>query len=191
MSESQVGELETVLEQSDEELQESLPEVLPSVADDPEALLTTNPEAFRELAERMATLEGIEAFAENEPEAVDAFLTLLWDGLELISRNIDQVGEDINQEFSICWHCTDTDVEFHMETDPEEGLITGGPGELDAELDFEGESDVMFSMLGDPEFDGTQAFMQGQFQIDGPIPKAQQLAQVMESALDGLADEQL
>lgn len=187
MPESTAVELETVLEGSDDELTADLPSVLPEAAENPEDVLTSSPAAFRDLTERMATLEGVDEFAAEEPETVEAFLTLVWDGLGLISETIEDVQDAVAQEFSISWECTDVDVAWHMETDPDAGTIDGGPGELEgAELVFQGDADVLFSMLGDPDFDGTQAFMQGEFQIDGPIPKAQQLNQVMESAIDEL-----
>ena len=189
MSERETIELETVGEQSDDELKAVLPELLQAVEGDLDDLLLNRPEEFRGLVGRVSALDDMAEFAEQESEAVDAYFRILWGGLERISQEVDAVSEEVTQEFSVTWSATDSDVAFHMETDPDAGTISGGPGEHgDAELTFLGETDVLTSMLGDSDFDPTQAFMQGRFQIDGPIPKAQQMGLFMRNALSKLDD---
>lgn len=181
MSQTAFERLDTVLGQPDDELKEGLPDVLPAAEEDLEELLTSRPEVFARLNTRMGTLDDLAGYAEQERDTVESFLTITWGGMELITENVEGVSDGIDQEYSVEWVSTDSEIAFHMETDPDSGRITGGPGRFeDAELTFEGPTDVMFSMIGDDDFDGTRAFLQGEFQIEGPIPKAQTLEQTMD-----------
>jgi len=182
MTDQNFDELATVLEQDDDDLKTNLPEALDGIETDLETLLLEHPDAFESLSRRMSTLEGIADYAAEEPETVDRFLTVLWGGMEVISRNVPEVQEEITDEFQVEWIATDSDVAFHMVSDPDSGTVSGGPSALDdASLTLEGGTGILLSMLNDPDFNPVQAFTQGAFELDGPVEEAMQFAQMMET----------
>ncbi|MDY7083262.1 MAG: SCP2 sterol-binding domain-containing protein [Halobacteria archaeon] len=177
-------ELETLVEQSDDELKAGLPDVLPEIEGDLETLLLEHPDAYEQLITRMGTLEDPASYVEENKETVETFFDIMWGGLNLITNTIPDVQEAVNQDMSINWECTDTDLVWHMESDADSGIIEGGAGGLDdPALTFSGETDIMMSMIGDDDFNGQAAFMQGEFEIDGSLPMATQLEGMMDSVM--------
>ncbi len=189
MSQTNFDTLTTVLEQDDEEFRRNLPAALDGVEDELETLLTSRPEAFDRLSERMSTLDGIAAFADDDPETVDRFLDILWNGLGLITETVPAVREEVSEDFGVNWVCEDAPTSFHMVSDAEAGTISGGPGRLDdAELTFRGPADVMFSMLNDPSFDGTLAYVQNRYEIVGSLERARTLDGMMATVNASMDD---
>lgn len=182
MADVNYDRLATVLEQDDEELKADLPDALAGTEDELETLLLEHPDCFEDLSRRLSTLDGIADYAASEPETVDRFLTVLWGGLELISENVPEVQEEVTEEFSVDWEATDSDVTFHMTSHPDAGTVSGGTGVLEnPTLSFQGETDILFSMLNDPGFNPVTAFMDGSFQLQGPVDEAMTFAQMMET----------
>lgn len=189
MPQTDFDTLATVLEQDDEAFVQRLPEALDGVEDDLETLLVSRPEVFERLSERMSTLDGIAAFASDEPETVDRFLGILWNGLGLITESALSVQEEVTENFDVNWVCEDSPASFHMISDADAGTISGGPGLLDdAELTFRGPTDVMFSMLNDPEFDGTLAYIQNRYEIVGSLERARTLNTMMATVNANMDD---
>lgn len=191
MSQPAFDDLEAAVSKPDDEFKRDLPDALSGLDDEGAVgqLLVEHPDTYEALTERMSTLDGIADYASEEPETVERFLTVLWTGQELVTRNVPAVREEITDAYTVTWECEDSSVEFHMETDPGSGHITGGTGPHgDAELVFRGPTAVLFSMLNDPEFRGVQAFLEGKFEIDGPIQQAQQLDATMQVATDHMRD---
>jgi hypothetical protein len=182
MTDAGFDELATVLEQEDEDLKAALPEALDGATEALPTLLQEHPDTFERLSIRLCTLDGIADYADEEPETVDRFLAVLWGGLGFISENVSEVQSEVTEAFSVAWDATDSDVAFHVTSDPDPGTVSGGPGLVeDPTLTFEGETDVLFSMLNDPEFDPVQAFMNDEFELDGPVNRAMTFAQMMEA----------
>lgn len=191
MSQASITDLERVVELPDEEFTAELPAALQSIEgrEDVVTLLVEHPDTFEELSARMSTLDDVGEFATEETETVERFLTVLWDGQELISRAVPAVQETVTERFTVNWECEDSPVDFHLETDPDAGTVSGGTGLLDeAELTFQGSTDVMFSMLNDDDFNGTLAFIQNRFEIIGPLQRARNLDSMMESVSDHMRD---
>jgi len=182
MTDVSYDELSRVLAQDDDELKADLPAALDGVESDLSTLLEDHPDTYETLTERVSTLDGIAAYAAEEPETVDRFLETLWGCMALITETVPEVQEEITEEFSVTWVATDSAVTFHMESDPDPGTVSGGPGRLDdPTLVFEGETDILFSMLNDPDFEPVAAFMDGEFELEGPVNTAMSFAQMMES----------
>ena len=182
MSQVNFDELETVLEQSDSEFKTNLPDALDGVAENLDEFLVHHPEAFELLSTRMSTLDDIAEYANDETATVRRFLTILWDGLGLITEMVPAVAEEVTEEYTVNWEPTDSTVSFHMSSDPDAGTISGGPGVLnDAELTFKGTTDVMFSMPADDEFNGPLAFIQNRYEIIGPLERARSFNTMMET----------
>ncbi|WP_136717975.1 hypothetical protein [Halorientalis salina] len=182
MTEANFDELATVLEQDDDDLKTDLPAALAGIEDDIDTLLLEHPDSFEALSLRLSTLDGIADYAAAEPETVDRFLAVLWGGLGLISENVPEVQEQVTEAFSVTWTATDSEVTFHMTSEPDTGTVDGGPGLLDdPTLAFEGETDILFSMLNDPDFNPVTAFMDGSFELQGAVDDAMAYAQMMET----------
>lgn len=191
MTQPGFDDLEKTVSQPEDEFKRDLPDALAGLDDEAAVaeLLLEYPDTYDDLTWRMSTLDGIADYASEEPETVERFLTVLWSGQELVTGTVSEVQEQITDSFTVTWECEDSPIEFHMETDAESGRITGSLGPHgDAELVFRGPTDVLFSMLNDPEFQGVQAFLQGEFEIEGPIGKAQQLNSTMQVATDHMRD---
>lgn len=182
-------QLEDALEKDDEQLLAELPEALEGVEDDLETLLVEKPDTFQKLVQRVSELDNADEFATEDPETVERFFTIMWGSLELISEVAPSVKDQITTEFRVQWEPTDTDIRWFAQTDTEEGRIFGGPGEVeDPEVTFKGETNTLFSMLGDEDFNPQQAFMQGEYQIEGELPKAVQFGNTMETVQDNAED---
>ena len=176
--------LETVVDQPDEQFRENLGPALHGL-DDEDALaelLVTQPTVFERLTSRMATFEGITGFATEEPETVEQYLRVLWGGMGLIAENISAVGDAVTVDTTVNWEATDSPIAFHATTEPETGSISGGPSLADdPEITFEGQTEVLFRMLGDDEFNGQLAFVQNRFDIIGPLERSREFNDMMES----------
>jgi hypothetical protein len=182
MSQVNFDELETVLEQPDSEFKTNLPDALDGVAENLDEFLVQHPDDFELLSTRMSTLDDIAEYANDETATVRRFLTILWDGLGLITEMVPAVAEEVTEEYTVNWEPTDSPVSFHMTSDPDAGTISGGPGVLDdAELTFKGTTDVMFSMLADDEFNGPLAFIQNRYEIIGPLERARSFNTMMDT----------
>jgi hypothetical protein len=182
MSQTNFAELETVLEQPDDEFKENLPSALDGTAANIEQFLALHPDAFEQLTERMSTLDGIATYANDAWETVEEFITVLWDGLALITEMVPAVSEAVTEAFAVNWESTDSPAAFHMTSDPEGGTVSGGPELLDNPgIAFKGTTDVMFSMLNDDEFDATLAFVQNRYEIVGSLERARNLSAMMDA----------
>ena len=182
MSQANFDDLETVLDQLDEEFKANLPEALDGAAENIEHLLALHPHAFEQLTERMSTLDDIGAYATDESETVEEFITVLWDGLGLVTEMVPVVSEEVTKEYAVNWETTDSPVSFHMTSNPETGTIAGGPGLLDdPEIEFKGTTDVMFSMLNDESFNSTLAYVQNRFEVVGSLECARSFNDMMDT----------
>ena len=182
MSQANFDDLETVLDQPEEEFKTNLPTALDGTAADVEQLLALHPDAFERLTERMSTLDNIAAYASDEPETVEEFITVLWDGLGLVTEMVPAVGEAVTEEYAVNWGVTDSPVVFHMTSDPETGTIAGGPGLLeDPGIAFSGQTDVLFSMLNDESFNATLAYVQNRYEVVGSLERARSFNDMMDT----------
>jgi len=178
-------DLEAVVEQPDDQFKTTLPSVIDDVEENVATVLVEQPASYEALSTRMSTLEGVGEYAAGHTETIETFLDVLWTGMELISEHVPAVSERIDQEYTANWIPEDAPVAWHMASDPDAGTVTGGSGRLDdAEIVFTGSADVMFSMLGDDEFNPTMAFMQNRFDIEGPLMKARGLGSMMETVTE-------
>ncbi|WP_336001265.1 hypothetical protein [Halorientalis halophila] len=176
--------LESVVEMPDEEFREHLGPAIAGV-DSEDALgelLVTQPTVFERLTERMATLDDVAAFATEDTETVERYLWILWNGMGLVAENISAVGDAVTIDTVVNWEATDSPIEFHAVTDPDAGSISGGPSlHDDPEITFEGQTDVLFAMLGDDEFNGQLAFIQNRFDVIGPLERSREFDEMMEA----------
>ncbi len=189
MSEPTTPDLEAVVDEPDGQFRDHLGPAL-SGLDDEDALaefLVTQPTVFERLTDRMATFEAITEFANDDPEAVGQYLTVLWGGMGLIAENISAVGDAVTVGTTVNWEPTDSPIAFHATTDPEAGSISGGPSLADdSEITFEGQTDVLFRMLGDDEFDGQVAAAQSRLEIIGSLERAQEFDDMMAAVSEAM-----
>ena len=180
--------LRALVDEPDPAFKAGLEEALDGL-DDPEALtsfLVRNPVVFERLTTRMATLDDVAAFAEDDGPAVAQYLRVLWTAVEVATGTLPPVSQAVTMDTSVQWVATDSPVTFHAESDPDpaSGGVSGGPGELPgAEITFEGPTGVLFAMLGDDEFDPVAAFMAEQYTVDGPLERAQAFAEMMDAVV--------
>lgn len=175
-------EIEDALDGDDEAVLASLPGTLEGVDDDVETLLAEHPDTYERLVTRVSTLENADELVAEHPETADRFLSILWGGLEIIARVSPAVQEEITDDFRVQWDADDSDAEWYAETDADAGSIAGGPGRIDdPDVTFTGDTNTLFSMLGDDDYDPQQAFMQGDFQLDGDMQVALQFGQTMDA----------
>jgi hypothetical protein len=183
-------DLDSLLDEPDAAFRRELGDALAGL-DDEDALagvLVRSPETFEQLTDRMATLEDIAAFAETDPAAVDQYLTVLWNGVEIVTTNIGSIGAAVTMDTSVNWRATDSPVAFHATTDPSAGTIAGGPDPLDdPEITFEGHTDVLFSMLGDDEFNPPLAYVQNRYEVVGSLERAREFDRMMETVTADMA----
>jgi hypothetical protein len=185
MSQANFDDLEAVLEQPDDEFKANLPDALDGAAANIETLLALHPDAFEALSTRMSTLDGIADYASDEPETVEEFLTVLWDGLSLVTEMVPAVSEEVTEEYAVNWECTDSLASFHMTADPEAGTVAGGPGLLDDPgIAFKGTTGVMFSMLNDDSFNETLAYVQNRYEVVGSLGRARSLNAMMDAVTE-------
>lgn len=183
-------DFDSLLDKPDAAFKRELGDALAGLDDD-DALtgfLVRSPETFERLTDRMATLEDIVSFAETDPEAVDQYLAVLWNGIEVVTTNIGSIGAAVTMDTGVNWCTTDSPVEFHATTDSLAGTIAGGPGPLDdPEITFEGHTDVLFSMLGDDEFEPTLAYVQNRYEVVGSLERAREFDRMMETVTADMA----
>lgn len=171
--------LDEVVQDSDQALRRELPAVLDAVEPSLESVVERDLEAFVELLRRMSTMDEIASYAREEPDTVDRFLEVFWDGVEyLVSSSLD-LEDTITEELSVTWIAVDSDVSFHMRTRPESSGLVGGHGEIDdPDLKIEGTTDALFSLLYDEDFEPELAVYQGDLDLVGPMHLAWDLADI-------------
>lgn len=183
------AEPDTIVEQGDPAFLEDFPDLVGAIDTNLEEFLFSHPAGFERLVTRVAELDDAESAVSEHPEAFDQFVSLVWQTLELVTEAVPSAGEAVTEDLVVEWDCVDTDLRFHIETDPESGIVTGAatPGD-EPDLVFIGDTDTLLRMIGDREFDGQQAFMQGEFQIEGPLPIAIELDEMMGDVIAAIED---
>lgn len=170
------------LDGDDEQVLDELPGTLTDAAGDVAALLEEHPDTYERLVSRGSTLENADELVAAHPETADRFLTILWDGLAVIADAAPAVEGAIADDFRVQWDADDSGAAWYAVTDADAGAIEGGPGRIeDPDVTFSGETTTLFRMLGDDEFDPQQAFMGGEFQMDGDMQVALQFGRTMDA----------
>lgn len=183
-------DLEALLDSSDETFREGLGDALDEL--DGEAALTEflvrSPETYERLTQRMATLDDVADFAADDPDTVHQYLRVLWNSMEVVTTNIGAIGEAVTIDTTVNWTATDSPIEFHATTDSDEEIVSGGPGLLDdPEITFEGQTDVLFSMLGDDEFNAPLAYIQNRYEVVGSLERAREFDEVMDTVASDMS----
>lgn len=188
MSDQQL-DLETVLEADDDSFLEAFPAVVSTIEEDLEGFLFEHPEGFERLVTRVASLSDPAGAVEADRETFERFIGLVWQTLGLVTDVVPAAGEAVTEDLVVEWNCVDTGLRFHLETVADAGTVTGaGTPASDPDLTFLGDTETMVRMVGDREFDAQQAFMQGEFQIEGPLPLAVELQDMTETILSSVDD---
>lgn len=183
--------LERVVEADDETFREELGAALEGMDDDDaiDELLANHPDAYEALSTRLATVSDPGEMAEDDPEAIERAIAVIYGGMSRLSKVSEGVQDAVTSDFAVNWEVEDYDLGWHMTTDADTGRIDGGPTLLDdPELRFIGSLDVMLSMIGDPDFNGPLAFIQNRFEIVGPVQKGRELDSMMEAVRENARD---
>lgn len=184
MTEPDFDRLESVLTADDQTFKRELGDVVSGFEEAGvlAELLVEHPETFERLSARLGTIDDPEAIAETDPEAITQSMRVIFGGMRLIAQASPDVQEAITEDVAVNWEVKEYDLGWHLQTDATEGTIDGGPGLLDdPTLTFVGSLDVLLSMTGDEEFNGTLAFIQNRFELIGPIHKARKLDSMMDT----------
>ncbi len=185
MDENLMQRIESTAEQSDEELEAELPDLLEEIDGREKELVREHPEAFARVIERMERMDTA-SFVEDNPQTADQFQELLWNGVEVIVEESPEVQEQINDDITVNFSATDCQMDGHLEIDEREKTMTGGAGTLDDPiLEITGPADTLVGLISG-NVDPIQGFMRQQYQMDGPVHKGTKLAPVMNSVAEQL-----
>ncbi|ELZ04473.1 SCP2 sterol-binding domain-containing protein [Natrialba aegyptia] len=178
-----IQDIDESLEQSDDELEDDLPELLGRMEGQTEDLVREHPETFGRVVARMETMD-IASFVSENPETADQFQELLWAGMNVLVESSPEVKESIDDDITVTFEADDCPMAGHLEVDGTEQTMTGGAGTLDDPmLEITGPADTLVGLIVG-RVDPIQGFMQQQYQMDGPVHKGTRLAPIMNSLSD-------
>ncbi|MFW5929635.1 MAG: SCP2 sterol-binding domain-containing protein [Halobacteriota archaeon] len=170
--------IDQYFEMDEEELKDSLPQLLDTVEGNVQALVEEREDDVPRLLRKLDETD-VEEFANDAPEVAERFQDFLWEATaELIERN-EELKQNITTSATVNFEADDSPMQGHLEVDADQQTITGGAGSLDdAQLHVTGPSNVLAGMLTGST-DPVQGFMAGEFEMDGEVDKGMELAQVM------------
>jgi putative sterol carrier protein len=173
-----VRRIEATLDGPDDQLAAELPGLLNDIEGQTEELLLENPALFARVTQRMDAVD-IGSFASEHPETVERFQEMLWTGMGLLVRASPDVQESITEDITVNFEATDAPMTGHLAVLEDEGTIRGGTELLeDPDLVITGPADELVGLITGT-IDPIQGFMQGKFEMDGPIQKGTRLASTM------------
>jgi len=183
MNDDLIRRLEAATEQSDEELGETLPDLLDEIDGQARELARDHPETFGHVVNRMQTLDTAWFVSEN-PETADQFQELLWAGVEVLVEERPEVQDEIDDDITVNFSANDCRMDGHLVVDADEEAMYGGAGTLDDPmLEITGPADTLVGLVTGT-VDPIQGFMQQQYEMDGPVNKGTRLAPVINSVSD-------
>ena len=180
-------QIEASLDQSPDELAETLPELLDEIEGNVRELVESDPELFADVVGRMDEIDVAEFVNEN-PETADQFQELLWTGAEVLAEQEASVREAIDVDVSVNFEANDCPMTGHIVVDADEETITGGAGHTDdADLQITGSAETLVSLVtGD--VDPVEGFMSGECELEGPVPLGTQIAPVLSELSENVSN---
>jgi putative sterol carrier protein len=180
--------IEASFEMDDEELKQELPELLDALEGELETLYEESREDLSRLMDRLDETDAAE-FAEDAPDVAAQFQDFLWNVTSFVVEREEDLQGNINVDAKVNFEATDSPMTGHLKVHEEEKRIEGGSEQIsDAEIHISGPTNVLSGMLTGST-DPVQGFMAGEFEMDGPVDKGMQLAQVMTPVNERLAGE--
>lgn len=169
------------------ELTDELPAILDDVEGRVEVLALENPTLLSGVIDRVDDVD-VAAFASDNPETVDQFQALLWTGVELLTRFSPDVQQSITEDVSVSFVATDAPMASHLRLDADAGTVDGGPGELDdPDLKIRGPANVLTALMTG-QLDPVAGYEAGEFEMDGPEAKGDELASTMGRLAEKVPD---
>jgi putative sterol carrier protein len=182
-----IQQIETVMEQPDDELAEELPALLDEIEGQTEQLLLDNPALFARVTQRMDAVD-IAEFATEQPDTVEQFQEMLWTGMELLVRASSDVQESITEDITVNFEATDAPMTGHLTVEADEETIHGGAELLaDPDITITGPADELVGLITG-SLNPIQGFMQQKFEMEGDIQKGTRLASTVGQLTDLLPD---
>jgi putative sterol carrier protein len=179
--------VETVLELPTEELTEELPAVLDAVEGQVDVLALENPMLLADVIDRVGDVDVAEFAAEN-PDTVDQFQELQWQGVELLAQFSPDVQQSIEADTTVNFEATDAPMASHLELDADAGTVSGGAGLADEpDLEIRGPANTL-TALTTGQIDPVAGYEDGQFEMDGPEDTGDQLATTMGKLAEKLPE---
>jgi hypothetical protein len=123
-TEELAAEVERVLELPTDELTEELPAVLDDLEGEVELLALENPLLLSDVIDRVGDVDVAE-FAADNPETVDQFQELQWQGVELLAQFSPDVQQSIEEDTTVNFEATDAPMASHLELDADAGTVSG------------------------------------------------------------------
>ncbi|WP_424019192.1 SCP2 sterol-binding domain-containing protein [Halorientalis pallida] len=180
-------EVERVLELPTDELTEELPELLADLEGEVEVLALENPLLLSDVIDRVGDVDVAE-FAQENPETVDQFQELQWQGVELLAQFSPDVQQSIEEDTTVNFEATDAPMASHLELDAEAGTVSGGAGLAEnPDLEIRGPADTL-TALTTGQLDPVSGYEDGQFEMDGSEATGDQLATTMGKLAEKLPD---
>ncbi|WP_335999077.1 SCP2 sterol-binding domain-containing protein [Halorientalis halophila] len=187
MTEELADEVERVLELPTEELTEELPAVLDAIEGQVEVLALQNPLLLSDVIDRVGDVDVAEFAAEN-PDTVDQFQELQWQGVELLAQFSPDVQQSIEQDTIVNFEATDAPMASHLELDADEGDVSGGAGlREDPDLEIRGPANVLTD-LTTGQLDPVSGYENGVFEMEGSEATGDQLATTMGKLAEKLPE---
>ncbi|AQL44262.1 hypothetical protein BV210_16755 [Halorientalis sp. IM1011] len=179
--------VEHVLELPTDELTEELPAVLDDIEGQVEVLALQNPLLLADVIDRVGDVDVAE-FAEENPDTVDQFQELQWQGVELLAQFSPDVQQSIEQDTTVNFEATDAPMASHLELDADEGSVSGGAGLADEpDLEIRGPANTL-TALTTGQLDPVAGYEDDQFEMEGSEATGDQLATTMGKLAEKLPE---
>jgi hypothetical protein len=186
-TEELAAEVERVLELPTDELTEELPELLADLEGEVEVLALENPLLLSDVIDRVGDVDVAEFAAEN-PETVDQFQELQWQGVELLAQFSPDVQQSIEEDTTVNFEATDAPMASHLELDADAGAVSGGAGLAETpDLEIRGPANTL-TALTTGQLDPVSGYEDGQFEMDSSEATGDQLATTMGKLAEKLPD---
>ncbi len=171
-----IDEIRERLDADEEQLIEELDDIISDIHDDLENILLTD---------AVGSVD-VEDLAEKNIDAINRFYEVLWTTLGLAVENFPDLKDEINTSARVNFKTTDYDIGTHLIIDADEKTVSGDSTALDdPDVEFVGPAEVIVGMTTG-QIDGTEAFMQGRFEMEGDMQKGMEFGNVMESVTETL-----
>ncbi|WP_299270327.1 SCP2 sterol-binding domain-containing protein [Halorientalis sp.] len=170
--------VERVLELPTDELTAELPDVLDELEGQVDVLALENPLLLADVIDRVGDVD-VAAFAAENPDTVDQFQELQWQGVELLAQFSPDVQQSIEADTTVNFEATDAPMASHLELDAETGSVSGGAGlATDPDLEIRGPANTL-TALTTGQLDPVSGYEGDQFEMDGSEATGDQLATTM------------
>ncbi len=171
--------IDPVLDGDESTFRASRPAIVETLSDDATlaTLLLDQPTLYARFGSRLGTMDAPDAVTETLERAV----TIVFDGMSLIAAASPAVQKAITASIAVNFIVTNSDIEWHLQTDRNAGSISGGPTSLSgASVTVSGPATVICSLICNESYNRTLAFIQNRFELTGSLQDARRFNRIMD-----------